>query len=259
MREFIYGRNAVLEVLRAKRRVCKRLFLAAGVQETKNLSEVLKIAEKANLPIERIDRRILDKQLQGVNHQGIALETSQYPYVSLEECWEKAQGRAEPAFLLLLDHIQDPQNVATLLRTAEVVGVDGVILPRQRAAEITPAVVNASSGATEHLQIAQVANIAQTIQTLQEAGIWVVGVEDDARAKPFDEVDLNLPLALVVGAEGPGLARLTRERVDFLVRLPMQGQLASLNAAVAGSIILYTAWRQRKPLQTVIISNPSQL
>jgi 23S rRNA (guanosine2251-2'-O)-methyltransferase len=146
---------------------------------------------------------------------------------------------------LLLDHVQDPQNVGTLLRTAENVGVHGVVLPGRRAATITPAVVNASSGATEHLLIVQAGNLAQTIVALQRADVWVAGLENDPTAQDIDQAELDRPLALVVGAEGTGLARLTRERCDFLVRLPTRGRLDSLNAAVAGSIALYSAWRQR--------------
>jgi 23S rRNA (guanosine2251-2'-O)-methyltransferase len=157
----------------------------------------------------------------------------------------RAEQRAEPVLLLMLDHLQDPQNIGTLLRTAEVVGVHGVITPGRRAAEITPAVVNAASGATEHLLIAEVTNVVQTIQQLQRAGVWVAGVEDDPEARDYDAVDLDGPLALVLGAEGAGLARLTRERCDYLVRLPMRGEIASLNVAVAGSILLYHAWRVR--------------
>jgi 23S rRNA (guanosine2251-2'-O)-methyltransferase len=195
--------------------------------------------------VRRVERQALDKQLREANHQGVMLETGPYPYVELDTCIELAKGRQQPPLLLLLDHLQDPQNIGTLLRTAEVVGVHGVALPGRRAAEVTPAVVNASSGATEHLQIVLVGNLAQTIVELQKQGVWVVGLEDDEAAQDFDGADLNMPLALVVGAEGPGLARLIRERCDFLVRLPMSGQIASLNAAVAGSIALYSAWRQR--------------
>lgn len=245
MAELLYGRNAVREALRAGRRDLIRLTVSAGAQEVGALSEIVRLAEQRALPVDRAERQALDRQLRDVNHQGVALETGEYPYVDLADCLDLAVQRREPALLLLLDHLQDPQNIGTLLRTAEVVGVHGVIMPSRRAAEVTPAVVNASSGATEHLQIAIVANLAQTIGEIQRAGVWVVGVENDERAEVFDRVDLNLPLALVVGAEGAGLARLVRERCDFLVRLPMQGQIASLNAAVAGSIALYHAWRQR--------------
>jgi 23S rRNA (guanosine2251-2'-O)-methyltransferase len=246
MPDVLYGRNAVREALRAQRRTFQRLLVSSGAQEAGTLGEVVKLAEKVGVPVERVDRHDLDRRLREANHQGVALECSEYPYVELEECLALADQRGEPTLLLMLDHLQDPQNVGTLLRTAEIVGAHGVIIPGRRAAEVTPAVVNASSGATEHLHIAVVGNLAQTIAEAQKAGVWVVGVEDDERAQDYDRADLDMPLALVVGAEGPGLARLTRERCDFLIKLPMAGQIASLNAAVAGSIVLYHAWRVRQ-------------
>ncbi len=245
MSELLYGRNAVRETILAGRRTMHRLVVSNGVQETGVIAEIVKQAELAGMTIQRVERQILDKQMRDANHQGVMLETGEYPYVELDECLALAAERGEPPLLLLLDHLQDPQNIGTLLRTAEVVGVHGVALPGRRAAEITPAVVNASSGATEHLKIVLVGNLSQTIATLQKQGVWVVGLEDDEQAQDLDVADLNLPLALVVGAEGPGLSRLVRERCDFLVRLPMAGQIASLNASVAGSIALYNAWRQR--------------
>jgi 23S rRNA (guanosine2251-2'-O)-methyltransferase len=245
MADLLYGRNPVREALRARRRTFQRLLVSSGAQETGTLGEVISLAEQIGVPVERIDRRELDRLLRDANHQGVVLECSGYPYVELEDCLALAEERNEPALMLMLDHLQDPQNVGTLLRTAEVVGVHGVVLPGRRAAEVTPAVVNASSGATEHLYITVVSNLAQTIQEVQRAGVWVVGVEHDEHAQDYDRADLDLPLALVVGAEGTGLARLTRERCDFLVRLPMRGRIASLNAAVAGSIVLYHAWRLR--------------
>ena len=246
MADVLYGRNAVREALRAGRRTLQRLLISSGAQEAGTLGEVVRLAEKIGVSIERIDRHELDRRLREVNHQGVALECGDYPYAELEDCLAQAEERAEPALLLMLDHLQDPQNVGTLLRTAETVGTHGVVLPGRRAAEVTPAVVNAASGATEHLRITVVSNLSQAIQEVQKAGIWVVGVEDDERAQLYDRVDLNLPLALVIGAEGSGLARLTRERCDFLIKLPMRGQIASLNAAVAGSIVLYHAWRARQ-------------
>src|SRR5918911_1055180 len=246
MADLLYGRNAVRETLRAHRRALQRLLVSSGAQEAGTMGEVIKLAEKAGVPVTRVDRHELDRKLREANHQGVALECGEYPYAELSDCLALAEERREPALLLLLDHLQDPQNVGTLLRSAEIVGAHGVVLPGRRAAEITPAVVNASAGATEHLRIVVVSNLAQAIDELQKAGVWVVGVEDDERAQEFDRVDLDMPLGLVIGAEGPGLARLTRERCDFLVRLPMRGQIASLNAAVAGSIVLYHAWRIRE-------------
>jgi 23S rRNA (guanosine2251-2'-O)-methyltransferase len=245
MADLLYGRNAVREALHAGRRTFQRLMVSSGAQEAGTLGEVVRLAEKLGVPVAKIERQELDRRLREANHQGVALECGDYPYVELDDCLALADERGEPALLLLLDHLQDPQNVGTLIRTAETVGVHGVVLPGRRAAEVTPAVVNASSGATEHLRIAVVTNLAQAIGEIQRAGVWVVGVENDERAQEYDRADLNMPLALVIGAEGTGLARLTRERCDFLVKLPMRGQIASLNAAVAGSIVLYYAWRTR--------------
>jgi 23S rRNA (guanosine2251-2'-O)-methyltransferase len=243
--ELLYGRNAVREALRARRRSPRRLIVSSGAQEAGTLGEVVRLAESLGVDVERVERQQLDKRLRDANHQGVALEASPYPYAEIDDCLALAEQRAEPAFLLLLDHLQDPQNVGTLLRSAEAVGIHGVVMPGRRAAEVTPAVVNASAGAVEHLNVAVVSNLAQAIAEIQRAGVWVAGLEDDPAAQFYDEADLDMPLALVVGAEGPGLARLTRERCDFLLRLPMRGQIASLNAAVAGSIVLYQAARAR--------------
>lgn len=249
MSELLYGRNAVREALRANRRQLTRLIVSSGAQESGTLGDVVRLAETMNVAVERVERQQLDKRLREANHQGVALECGPYPYVELDDCLESAAKQGEPALLLLLDHLQDPQNVGTLMRTAEAVGVHGVVLPGRRAAEVTPAVVNASSGAVEHLNTVVVTNLAQAIVEVQKAGVWVVGLEDDPTAQNYDAAELDVPLALVVGAEGPGLARLTRERCDYLIRLPMKGKIASLNAAVAGSILLYHVARIRSTPQ----------
>lgn len=246
MTELLYGRNAVLEALRAGRRKLARVLIAEGVKEGESLVAIIHEARQRTIPLARGPRSELDKRTLGANHQGVALECGAYPYVDLEDVLAAARNATEDPLLLILDHLQDPQNIGTLLRTAEVVGVHGVVMPDRRAAGITPAVVNASAGAVEHLRVISVGNIAQIIAELKEQHVWVAGLEDDARAQDFDTVDLRGPLALVIGAEGPGLARLTRERCDFLLRLPMRGHVASLNAATAGSIILYHAWRSRR-------------
>ena len=219
--------------------------MVSEAAEKGTLQAIVSHARQVGIPIRSVERNTLNSQLGGANHQGVALETSSYPFVDLEDCLDIAQKHAEQVLLVLLDHVQDPQNIGTLLRTAEVCGVHGIILPSRRSAGITPAVVNTSSGASEHLHIVNGGNLGQTIRTLQQNDVWIVGVENDSRATEFDRTDLNLPLGLVFGAEGSGLSRLTRERCDFLVRLPMRGQVSSLNVAVAGSIVLYAAWRQR--------------
>ncbi len=244
MNETLYGRHAVLEALRAGRRRARRVFLAAGARERGTVVEIIDLARQRGIPVQRVRRSELDR-LGVTDHQGVALEASLYPYVTLVDVLAAAESRGEPPFLLLLDHVQDPQNVGTLLRTAEAVGVHGVIIPERRAAGITPAVSNASAGAVEHLLVALETSLAQTIAELKQTGVWIVGLERTAGAVPYDEADLTGPLALVVGSEGKGLSRLVREHCDWLVMLPMRGQVTSLNAAVAGSIVLYAAWRAR--------------
>lgn len=242
MREWLYGRNPVYETLRAGRRQLFRLLVAEGSQQKGRLDEIIQLSVSKNLPIERPPRSRLDAIVP--HHQGVTLEASGYPYVALPDLLERAHLRAEPPFLLLLDALQDPQNLGTLLRTAEAVGVHGVLIPLRHAAEVTPAVVSASSGACEHLLVAQ-ANLAQAVIQLKEAGLWVVGLEDDPQAALPSQVRLDGPLALVVGSEGQGLRPLVRASCDVLLRLPMRGQVASLNATVAGSVALYMAWEKR--------------
>ncbi len=243
MREWINGRNPVYEVLRAARRQVYRLQIAQGVQEKGRLSEIASLCQRGKIPIERPQRNQLDARFP--NNQGVALEVSGYPYSDLVDMLALAEKRKEPPLLLILDTLQDPQNLGTLLRTAEIVGVHGVLLPLRHTATVTPAVVHASSGASEHLLITQL-NLAQAIETLKREDVWVVGLEGDpAEAVPSD-VRLDGPLALVVGSEGEGMRSLVRKSCDVLLRLPMRGHVESLNAAVAGSVALYLAWQARR-------------
>lgn len=242
MKEWLSGRNPIYETLRAHRRQPFRLWVAQGVEEKGRLTEILGLASACKLPVEYVPRARLDSLT--ANHQGVALEASEYPYCDLTDILERAAEQQEFPFVLILDTLQDPQNLGTLLRTAEAVGVHGILLPFRRTATITPAVVHASSGACEHLLITQT-NLAQAIATLKQKGLWIVGLESSVEASHLAEVQLDGPLALVVGSEGEGMRALVRKSCDFLLRLPMRGQIESLNAAVAGSIVLYFAWRER--------------
>ena len=243
MRGILYGRNAVWEALRAGRRRFYKLVLAEGVRESGIVAEIADLARRRQIPLQRVERRQLDEISS--NHQGVAAEVSPYPYVDWEEILTEIEGGQEMPLLLLLDCLQDPQNLGSLLRTAEIVGVQGVVLPKRRAVGVTPAVVNASAGAVEHLRVARVTNLARAMEELKGRDIWIVGLENVPQAQPYYQADLNLPLALVVGSEGRGMRRLVREKCDLLIKLPMRGRISSLNAAVAGSIALYEAWRQR--------------
>lgn len=242
MREWITGRNPVYEVIRAGRRHLFRLLVAKGVQEKGRLAEILELISARKISVEWVPRSQIESF--GPGHQGVAIETSGYPYATLDDILDRAEALQEPPLVLMLDTLQDPQNLGTLLRTAEIVGVHGVLLPYRRTATVTPAVVSASSGASEHLLIAQT-NLAQAINILKEEGIWVVGLESGPEAQLPSEVRLDGPLALVVGSEGQGMRQLVSKSCDLLLRLPMRGQIDSLNAAVAGSVALYITWQAR--------------
>jgi 23S rRNA (guanosine2251-2'-O)-methyltransferase len=245
MREILYGRQPVRETLRAKRRQVFTLLLAQGIKPGGVVRQILTLAEQNGVPVQNVNRRELDKMGGEVNHQGLAAEVSGYPYVDLTEPMEASRQSGTPPFLLLLDHVQDPQNLGSLLRTAEAAGVHGVVIPDRRAAGVTPAAVRASAGAAEQIRVAQVTNLVRAMEQLKAEGVWMAGLEAAPRAQPYTETDLSGPLGLVVGSEGQGLARLVRETCDYLIRLPMLGQVESLNAAVAGAIALYEARRQR--------------
>jgi 23S rRNA (guanosine2251-2'-O)-methyltransferase len=242
MSEWITGRNPVYEVLRASRRRMVRLWIAQGAKQQGRLDEIIQLARSARLPVEFVKRDRLDHI--DPHHQAVALESGGYPYTDLDSILSIAKKKGEPPFILLLDLIQDPQNLGTLLRSAEAFGVHGVVLPLARAASVTPAVVNASSGATELLQITQ-HNLAQAMERIKEAGGWLVGLEGSDEAQPPDKLNLTGGIGLVIGNEAQGLRRLVREECDLLMRLPMQGQIDSLNAAVAGSIALYLVRQAR--------------
>jgi len=243
VKEWITGRNAVYEVLLARRRQIFRLQVAVGVEERGRLKEILGLAAGDRVPVERVPRPQLDALGEG--HQGVALEVSEYPYVAVQDMLGLSKTRGQPLFVLALDMIQNPQNLGTLLRSAEAVGVHGVVIPLARAAGVTPAVVHASVGASEHLLVAQ-ANLAQALRFFKDrADAWAVGLEGSEKARPIEQVRLDGPLVLVVGNEGEGMRDLVAKSCDALVRLPMLGRIESLNAAVAGSIVLYRALEQR--------------
>lgn len=263
MSELIYGRRAVLETLRARRRRIFRLWIEerpakrqkqprkspnprSSNQSGGIISQIQEEAAQDNIPTRPLEGGLFERLAeQKVNAQGVALEVDEYPYVSVNDCLDFAEERQEAPLLLILDHLQDPQNLGTLIRSAEAMGVHGIVIPERRSARVTPAVSNASAGAVEHLHIAQVSNINRVIDNLKKTNIWVAGLDGAPNTPLLQQANLEGGLAVVVGNEGSGLSRLTREKCDFLVRLPMHGQVESLNAAVAGSIVLYAARQAR--------------
>ncbi|HLU10992.1 MAG TPA: 23S rRNA (guanosine(2251)-2'-O)-methyltransferase RlmB [Oceanobacillus sp.] len=245
MTEFIYGHWAIMETLRAGRRQMEQLLLTETVEEKGLVAEILNTAQERNVKVRRVPRRIIDDLANGANHQNMALRVGEYPYVDVEDVLALAQKRNEKPFILLLDLLKDPQNVGVLLRVADAVGVHGVILQERRSVSITPSVVNASSGAVEHLQIVQVTNLAQTMKDLKSQDVWMVGLDMGPNVPPMDKTDLNMSLGLVLGSEGEGMRRLVRDSCDLLLCLPMRGMVASLNVATVGSVALYAAWQAR--------------
>ena len=247
MKEFIYSRNAVYEALRAKRRDVFEIQIAAGAQEKGKLKDIIDSATQRKIKVTRVPRARLDRIHE--HHQGVVAEVSRYPYMDFLDILERARQKNELPFLLILDSLHDPQNFGTLLRTAEAVGVHGLVIPLARTVEVTPAVVNASSGASEHMLIAQ-SNLAQAMDALKDADVWMVGLDQAGETvgashdSPYSR-HLRGALGLVVGSEGEGLRELTRKKCDIVLRLPMRGEIESLNAAVAGSVALYLAFLAR--------------
>jgi 23S rRNA (guanosine2251-2'-O)-methyltransferase len=203
------------------------------------------MAQARRIDVKRVTRRILDDLSNGANHQGTLLRVSPYPYMQLEDVLNLATARGERPFVLLLDLLKDPQNVGALIRVADAVGVHGVIMQDRRSASVTPAVVNASSGAVEHIHVVQVTNLVNTMKDLKKHDIWLVGMEAGPDVPALENANLNMALGLVMGSEGEGMRRLVRETCDLLMSLPMRGHVASLNVATAGAVALYAAFQAR--------------
>jgi 23S rRNA (guanosine2251-2'-O)-methyltransferase len=244
-REILYGRQALRECFRAGRRRIHALWIAAGVRPAGTAEEVVRLARAAEIPVRTCEKRALDQWTHSGNHQGLAAEADLFPYTPYEAWLDTLGGGPEPAFRLILDHLQDPQNVGSMLRTADAAGVEGVLLAEDRAVGITPAVVRASSGAAEHLSIARAPGLSSALGLLRRKGVAVYGLDNDAAAVPWTEAKMTGPVALVVGREGEGLTRSVRGQCEALLSLPMRGAVASLNAAVAAALAMFEVRRQR--------------
>lgn len=245
----IIGWNPALEALRAGVRPHK-IWLAA--EQNKQVEELRVLAGEQGVPVEVVDKQVLTSLAGSEEHQGVVAAAPPYVYRTVDEILDHARSRGEDPFLLVLDHIEDPHNLGSLIRTAECAGVHGVIIPKRRAAAVTPAVGKASAGAIEHVRVAQVVNIVQELERLKAAGLWSIAA-DMGGERTLYEADLRGPIVLVIGSEGKGVSRLVAERCDMLVRIPMWGNINSLNASVAGALLMYEVARTR--LRN--ISNPA--
>lgn len=240
-RETIVGRNAVIEALKAGREI-DTLYVAKG-ERTGSIGQILSLAKERGIVVKDADARKLDAMSGGASHQGVAAVPCAASYATVEEILAAAQERGEAPFLVIADEIEDPHNLGALIRTAECAGAHGIVIPKRRSASLTPIVYKTSAGAVSYLPVARVANLAAEIDKLKERGIWVYGADMDGQS--WCGTDFSGGAALVVGSEGKGLGKLVRSKCDVIVSLPMRGKVNSLNASVAGGILMYEIARQR--------------
>ncbi len=243
--DWIYGRNPVIEALRAARRTFTEVILPPAEKgEADEIALIRATAQARHILVRTEDRKRLDALTRGGHHQGVALKASAYPYAAFEDILDAVREN-ENARVVVLDHLTDPQNVGSILRTACAVGATGVILPEDRGCGVTPAAVRASAGASEYLQVARVVNLVRAMKDLKDAGMWFTGLDWGDDAKPYTQIDFRGRAGLVIGAEGDGISRLVRETCDFIAVLPMPGEIESLNAGVAAAVCLYETLRQQ--------------
>lgn len=243
--ELVFGRQPVREILRAARRPVSLVVLADGVKESDEISEIKALAAERGVKVEFFRREDLEAWVNGANHQGVVAFCEEYPYAELDEIVDALAAAEGPATVVVLDHVQDPQNLGSILRTCECAGVLGVVLPVDRAAAVTPAAVRASAGAAEHMKIARISNLVVALERFKGVGAWITGLEAVEGAKPCTEVDFRGKACLVVGSEAHGLCSPVRNACDFLARLPLRGKVNSLNAGVAAGLAIYEALRQQ--------------
>lgn len=240
--DIIAGRNAVMEAIKGNRTI-EALYITAGQTEG-SINAIKKLAKEKKLVIKEVDKKKLDSLSGGAVHQGVVALVTPYKYCEVSEIIEYAKEKGEAPFIVILDEIEDPHNLGSIIRTAELCGVHGIIIPKRRNVGITTTVYKASVGAIEHVKVAKVTNLNSTIDELKEQGIWVYGA-DIAGDEYSYEVDFSGPCALIIGSEGRGISKLTLKKCDKLVKIPMVGKINSLNASVAGGIMMYEVLKGR--------------
>ena len=242
MDNLIVGRQPVLEALKSRQQI-ERILILHGTTGS-NIDQAKQLARKLAIPVKETDKEHFSELASDTLAQGIIAIIDSYRYAEIEEILAVAEQKKEPPFILILDEIEDPHNLGALIRSAECAGIHGIIIPLHNAASVNSTVIKTSAGATAHLPIARVTNIAQTLEELKKAGVWIVGTEMEA-AKLYYEHDYRGSLAIVIGNEGKGIRRLVKEKCDFLIKIPMHGKIESLNASVAGALIMFEAAKSR--------------
>jgi 23S rRNA (guanosine2251-2'-O)-methyltransferase len=243
--DYIVGKNPVIEALKSERDINK--ILIAESSQRGQMQQLIHLAKEANVLVQFVPKKKID-QITDENHQGVLAYVAAYQYAEIDDLFSAAEKKNEPPFFLLLDEIEDPHNLGSIMRTADSVGAHGIIIPKRRAVGLTATVAKASTGAIEYIPVVRVTNMARTIDELKERGVWIVGT--DAKGKQdFRQMDGTMPLGLVIGSEGKGMGRLVKDKCDFLIHLPMVGHVTSLNASVAGALLMYEVYRKRHPLE----------
>ena len=243
--EFIIGKNPVIEALKANHPINK-IWIGEGSQKGQ-MSVITQLAKEKGIIVQHAPKKKLDQLVDSTNHQGVVASIAAYEYAELEDLFAVAKKRNEDPFFLLLDELEDPHNLGSIIRTADAVGAHGVIIPKRRAVGLTQVVAKASAGALQYVPVARVTNLARTMDELKERGVWFAGT--DAKGdQEYRQASFDLPICLVIGSEGKGISRLIKEKCDFLLRIPMVGNVTSLNASVAASLLMYEVHRNRHPL-----------
>lgn len=239
--EMIAGKNPVLEALRAGREINK-VWIAEGVKKT-GVEELIELAKEQGVLVQFVPKQKVDKLAE--NHQGIVASVAAYNYAELDDLFNAAKAKQEDPFFIILDELEDPHNLGSIMRTADAIGAHGIIIPKRRAVGLTAVVAKASTGAIEHVPVVRVTNLAQTVEELKERGVWIAGTDAKGSAD-YRKMDATLPLALIIGSEGKGMSRLLKDKCDFLYHLPMVGHVTSLNASVAAALLMYEVYRKRQ-------------
>ncbi|WP_181351074.1 23S rRNA (guanosine(2251)-2'-O)-methyltransferase RlmB [Thalassobacillus sp. CUG 92003] len=242
--EWIIGKNPVFEALKSGHRINK--VMVSDQLQQHAVKKLEQLAKENGVIIQKVPKKKIDQVVDG-NHQGVAAAAAAYEYYDLDDLFKRAETQGEQPFFLILDEIEDPHNLGSILRTADASGVHGVIIPKRRSVGLTATVAKTSTGAIEYIPVARVTNISRTIDELKERQVWVVGTEAEG-TEDYRKLDGHMPLALVIGNEGKGMSRLTKDKCDWTVSLPLVGKVSSLNASVAAAILMYEVLRKRQPL-----------
>lgn len=241
----IYGKNPVLELLSNPSSQIEEIYLSRDSKRNET-SEIIEKASSRRIKVAGVSREEISDLCHTRSHQGIAARVKDFEYSDLSDLLSRGRKKGGPILIIILDHLEDPQNLGAIIRTADVLGANGVVIPKDRAASVTPAVIKASAGAVNHLPVSRVVNLATVIRDLKKEGVWIVGTDSSSNVRVQDQDLKNLDIALVIGNEGKGIAQKIKSECDFLVSIPQSGKVSSLNASVAAGIMMYEIVRQRQ-------------